>query len=491
MYGTHHLIENNTIISNQKGIFLHANSSILRENILADNFNAIEITATNDSAIYDNVVTGAQRTYDSGIEIHGGSDCEIYENQIWQVAYGIILQGATHFNISSNQVTESRYGFVFNWYGSPYMGVPSGPAFDCDIMNNSFDRGGVYPIIEHYESWDFGRIRFDDNTVNGRLIGFYAYLEFAPLVEPEYGQLFLVSCRGTGIFGCEFYGVVSDVYFGEYHDPGQASAIILLNCSECIFQDIRFHDNTIGVTLQSSTDCVFTGITAYRNSWGGIIFWQCGDITITDGFFGNNRKAIGCQNSWSCEINSCTFRMNTEAIILAICPNFTIANNEIYQNADAVILISSDRSEVFYNEIYLNTRGLLLNSSSNCLITLNEISDNSGVGVCLDLTAHMNHIYLNTFTNNSPNAICEGQSNHWDNEVDTGNRWDDYSGEGPYIIDEDDQDNYPIVDLEPTTPATGGPWFVDPMVLLTAGGIVCFVALLIIARDIRRVEIID
>ena len=156
---------------------------------------------------------------------------------------------------------------------------------------------------------------------------------------------------------------------------------------------------------------------------------------------------------------------NENAISLATCPNFTISHNTLFRNSNALYLGSSDRCNITENEIYLNSRGILLNSSSRCLITQNNVSYNTGVGISLDNTANLNDIYENTFANNSPNAICGGSSNNWD--------------------------NYPIVDLPPTTPIRGGPWEIDPLIILTVGGAAGLVALVIIIREKRRVIIID
>lgn len=489
--GKDHLVENNNITSSQRGIIISTNSSTVRRNNLTDNFNSIDLVKANDTKVYENTIWGEHGLIETGISIHGGYNSQIHSNVISHVGQGIYLQGATGFNISNNIVNDGRYGFIFGWMGYGFLAVGDGPSFDGDILNNSFDSGGLLPHIENIGSWDFDTIRFEGNTVNNRPIGFYAYLDGTVLNGDDYGQLFLVSSTDVTLTGGDFYGIISDRTAGIDNYPGIASAITLLNSTGCELRDVRFHNNTIGVNIQYSTDCLLQNTTGYDNSWAAITIRSSDVIVISDGYFWNNLKAIASRSSWNIRIFNSYIWENEEGIVFDNSFNSTISHNDIFQNTDAVFLGDSDGSDIFDNSIYENSRGLLLNSSSDCVITENMIYNNTGVGISLDGTSNRNDIYENTFENNAPNAISEGSSNNWDNQVDTGNRWSDYSGEGPYIIDENDQDDYPIVDLPTTTPTTVEPWEVDPLVLLVAGGAVGVVALVIIIRDRRRVIIID
>jgi parallel beta-helix repeat protein len=493
VFGSNHLVEDNNITSNQTGVLISTNASIIRGNMLNDNYNAIEVVSSNDTRVYNNEIQGGTGRFDSGIIIHGGYDCDVYSNVIFHIGYGIILQGATRFNISNNIVFDARAGFAFGWSGYSYPQVSDGPSFDCDIINNTFDRGGLYSSIPNYGGWDFNTIRFFGNTVNGRPIGFYAYLDDSEIDGADYGQLFLVSCTSPRIVGGNFYGICSDVGEGVYYDPGQAAAITLVNCSYSWLEDISFHNNTIGVNLQNSYYCNVLGGSGYYNSWAALILWYSHNCYILDVYIRDNLKGFASGRSYSCSISGCLIWENDEAVVLASSPSCSIDHNTIFQNRDAVQVLESDGCEIWSNSIYDNSRGIVLNSSSSCLITENDIYNNTGVGICLDAESSLNEIYNNAFAHNSPNAICDGSSNHWDNQVDTGNWWSDYSGQGPYVIDENDQDDFPIDNRTTTTPTTTTmePWELDPLVLGIAGGLIGMVLLMIIVIDRRRVVIVD
>jgi parallel beta-helix repeat protein len=502
--GSGNVVERNNVTSNDSGLLIIGNMNIVRRNTFTNNIISIEVALANETEVFENEICGELNRSDTGIMIHGGHYCDIHSNNITHVGFGITLQGANGFNISNNSILESRYGFAFNWNGYTHPGdsvfVPDGPADDCNITNNIFDRGGLFSSIPNYDMWNFNTIRFSGNTVNGKVIGFFAYQDDLWIYAEDYGQLFLVSCRFATIIGGPISGVCSDVGEGANHDPGQAAAITLINCFQAWLDGISFHSNTIGVCLQYSDNCKLSWATIYDHSWAAAILWYSNGFQVWDVDFRNNRKAITLGWSHGCDINDCSIWYNEEGIYLVSSPSCIIRRNTIFQNNYAMILAESDDCQIWENSIYRNSRGILLNSSSDCFITRNNVYDNSGVGVCLDRFSNNNDIYDNTFIDNFPNAICEGSSNQWDDGFNTGNWWSDFFGIGVYVIDENDMDNYPINTITitptetptPTTPTTTfEPWVVDPFALVIASGAVGLVLIWIIIIDRRRVGIID
>ncbi len=510
--GRNFTIKENNITSCQTGIVVRTNNSTIIGNRINGSFKAIEMVQANNTKVHGNSIIG-RRAYETGIAIYGGYDCDIYSNDISQVAYGINLQGATRYNVSNNCVTDGRCGFVFGWYAN--WGEPEGPFFDCDIVDNTFDSGGVYPIIQNYESWEFDTIRFTGNTVHGEPIGFFTDLDQETIDGNAFGQLLLVSCTGISISGGDFHDISSDRVHDIYYDHGQAAAIALVNCTACDLANINFHNNTYGITLQDSSQCNIAGGTQYYNSWRAISISDSEDIDVTNVDIRNStigielvtsndcsisncqisNSPIGIKLSWSydCSISNCQIQDNEEGVVLRTAFNCTLSHNTIFQNTDGIYMEDSDDSEILSNSVYLNQRGVLLNSTSDCLITQNNIYNNTGVGIALDTTANRNEIFNNTFAYNTPNAICEGSLNHWDNQVDTGNFWSDYNGTGAYIIDENDQDNFPIFNETTTTNGTipDLPWFFDPLLLGIVGGVGIIIGLIIIIENRRRIVVVE
>ncbi|MFW9787692.1 MAG: NosD domain-containing protein [Candidatus Thorarchaeota archaeon] len=488
------LLERNNVSGANSGINLLTTNSTVIDNRLINNSLGIDLVNANNTWVHDNLVRGRSGRYETGIAIHGGVGSEIFSNTITHVGQGLILQGARSCNVSHNTVADGRYGFAFVWY-SNWANVPHGPANDCDIISNTFDEGGLYPYIDNYNDWNFSTIRFQDNKINGKIIGLFVYLEDTLINGIEYGQLNLVSCTNVTIVGGNFFGVSSDLTDDPYPMTGEAAAITLINCTDCELIDVSFHNNTNGVFFQSSANCRILRGLEYYHSWTAIVIVDSEGIDIVDVYIRNNLKAVRLVQSWDCTIRECLIWRNDEAINLVNSMNCTLSRNRIFENGYGVFLEDADGCELNGNSIYLNSRGILLNSSSDCFIIENHVYNNTGVGILLDASSNRNDIYANEFAYNSPNAICEGSSNHWDDQVDTGNWWSDYSGHGPYIIDSNDQDNFPIVNttISPsqTSPTSPTSWKLDPVILVSAGVVMGVVVLVIVILDRRRIAVVD
>ncbi len=148
--------------------------------------------------------------------------------------------------------------------------------------------------------------------------------------------------------------------------------------------------------------------------------------------------------------------------------NINISNNIIRDNVEGIFICISDDNVVRNNSIHANTRnGLWLYGSSNNVITRNTIADSGEFGMILQGACSNNLIFHNNFINDKNYHIATtGMSgNVWDDGYPSGgNYWSDYeernpnaaeiydSGiwDTPYFMDENNQDNYPLVPEFPT-----------------------------------------
>jgi nitrous oxidase accessory protein len=137
---------------------------------------------------------------------------------------------------------------------------------------------------------------------------------------------------------------------------------------------------------------------------------------------------------------------------------FVISDNNVINNEEGVYLESSS-SLIVGNNVTSNTRASIhFIGGSNNTVSGNYVANN-GVGVTFSgSTASDNIFYSNSFIDNDPNVqiTSTNYTEAWDNGT-VGNYWSDYDGtdsdgdgigDTPYIIDENNQDNYPI--MEPT-----------------------------------------
>ncbi|MGD2067020.1 MAG: NosD domain-containing protein [Candidatus Bathyarchaeota archaeon] len=157
-----------------------------------------------------------------------------------------------------------------------------------------------------------------------------------------------------------------------------------------------------------------------------------------------------------------------------------IRNLEIRDFNAGIGIYDSHNNTVVGNLLVNNLAGVSITDSDNNSIKENTVMDNEN-GIFF-FSSHNNSVYGNSFINNTQ-QVCDNVGinpwlpqllsvNFWDNGT-VGNYWSDYSGtdtdgdgvgDTSYIINEDNQDNHPL--MEPTeTPGFTIPEFPDWMPL--------------------------
>jgi parallel beta-helix repeat protein len=153
--------------------------------------------------------------------------------------------------------------------------------------------------------------------------------------------------------------------------------------------------------------------------------------------------------------------------------NNTISGNIISNNGVGIKVDMSGSTTISENYISSNGMGIWLSGNQNRIIR-NEIINN-GIGV-RDFIGG-NFIQHNNFVNNSvtvPERLLD--RNVWDDGYPSGgNYWSNYNGtdnngdgigDTPYVIDENNQDNYPL--MEPTIIPEFPSWTILPLFLIAS-----------------------
>lgn len=168
-------------------------------------------------------------------------------------------------------------------------------------------------------------------------------------------------------------------------------------------------------------------------------------------------------------------------IYLAFSFNNTIYKNNLVDNSLCIMLDSSSNNTISGNNIIKNMMAILIVASSSNIVNQNNITKNCG-GVSLDFysqhnvvsgnnivgnihgiifsNSSNNKIYHNNIINNTIQFYNFASMNIWDDGYPSGgNYWSDYTssdtngdgiGDTPYIIDENNRDNYPLMTLKTT-----------------------------------------
>ena len=134
--------------------------------------------------------------------------------------------------------------------------------------------------------------------------------------------------------------------------------------------------------------------------------------------------------------------------------NVTIKNTNIKHFWAGIWFQNSNNNTISGNNITNNTEGIRLFSSSNNTIVGNNITENNDDGIWLGSSSG-NKFYHNNFINNTKQVRSERSVNVWDDGYPSGgNYWSDYNGtdadtdgvgDTPYVIDENNTDNYPLI----------------------------------------------
>jgi len=159
-------------------------------------------------------------------------------------------------------------------------------------------------------------------------------------------------------------------------------------------------------------------------------------------------------------ISNCEIAGNaTWGILIGWCSNTEIANCILRaNNLEAIRLDSTHDIIVEGNRLSENAGGITVfewGSSYNNTIRNNIVSYNEANGIHVASGSQNNHIYHNDIISNGSQASDLGIGSNWDNGYPSGgNYWSDYTGmdenndgigDSPYYIDNNDQDNYPLV----------------------------------------------
>jgi parallel beta-helix repeat protein len=195
--------------------------------------------------------------------------------------------------------------------------------------------------------------------------------------------------------------------------PADAGYVEVMNSVNVTVKDLNLTSNGEGVLFKNTTGSVVQNVFV-SNNWDGI-----------------------CLDLWS--------RNNT------IVGN-TVSNNYVF----GVYLCTSSSNKISGNIISENLYGVFLETQSgNNTIVDNTIEKNKWGVYLNDVSSNSNIIYHNNFVNNTVHAKARDAESvdTWDYGAE-GNYWSGYMsedvdsdgiGDAPYVIDENNQDNYPLM----------------------------------------------
>ncbi len=178
------------------------------------------------------------------------------------------------------------------------------------------------------------------------------------------------------------------------------------------------------------------------------------NLTITKTTSGLSGVGVYVSRSTGVVINDVQITNTSTGLTLDLTTNCAFSDDVIANNTNAVYIYGSN-SNVFSNNAFLdNSVGVDFSGSLKNQFYGNTFSDNAP-DVFLSSDSYGNVFYHNNFLDENPIQVNAPSTNAWSGNGE-GNYWASYNfsgpstngiGDEPYSIDENNQDNYPLMGI--------------------------------------------
>jgi len=251
--------------------------------------------------------------------------------------------------------------------------------------------------------------------------------------------------------------------------------------SENIITGSRF-----GIAVSRSSSNTFSENTLVSSEIGFYI-WNCTDATVSENTITESASnGISLILSSDCELSENSIAdSSARGISLSRSANSIVSGNTVTNSEDGLFIWNSSEVNVSKNTITDSTsRGIIVSSCSSSIVSENLVRNNR-VGFSL-FDSSENVFYHNDVIGNTYLVGIGNSSNIWDDgHPSGGNYWSthmgiDSDGDGigdrEYVLDENNQDNYPLMKPYDSDLASSYTLVVHTIpqgVTFTTGGISC------------------
>jgi parallel beta-helix repeat protein len=341
-----------------------------------------------------------------GILLDRSDNNTIQGNMILSNYYGVWLNDSESNLIKDNLVHGNVWGIGLE--GSQHN------VFEENIVSYSHLRG------LHFRGSSNNMVHGTNLTNNGEGI----YLEFSSnntlrsnnLAANTYGFGVLGSELGHYIHDIDVSNVVDDrplCYWVNQHSrqaPKNVGYLAVVNSTGITIQDLNMSHQQEGPLVAYSVNSTIESLQV-SNAKHGLRMISCTDLRVVNNNFSGNAKGIRLDSS----------------------VNNTIIGNVFADNHEAIFLDDSDHNVILGNTVIENIRGVFVYYSTHNIIYHNNFVDNE------------KHVFI------APAKILllnswhwSGEGNYWSNNTGSDSDQDGIANE-PYILDETNQDNHPLM----------------------------------------------
>ena len=407
--------EDRTVPSDAGFVVLINCTRITLQNLhLSKNDQGILLFSTTNSTLTQNTIVSTRGG--RGIELVHSSNNNIVENTVQNFSSGIQLAESSYNTITKNTVVYNDRGIVTESNSKQNM------ILENEITSNDYgisERGGDNVISEN-------KIRTNDYGISVHS----SYNLISDNIVTGNNEMGIILDAGSNTLNGN--NLTDNNNYGIYISSGNTLRNNRMNNNRYNF-DVR------GTSFENDVD------TSNLVDGKPMIYWvNQQDKTVP--FDGGYVALIKCENI---TVQSLNIANNGDGIFLAFTNHSTITGNTLANNNNGIKFWGSSNNHIVGNNIRENGNGIFF-SGATFLDIAHYPSPN-------------NIIYHNNFIDNQNNIGDVAGSywipdstpavNIWDNGIE-GNYWSNYNGtdtdgdgigETPFIIDENNQDNYPLM----------------------------------------------
>ncbi|NHJ88056.1 MAG: hypothetical protein FK734_21505 [Asgard group archaeon] len=478
----------NEFYNNTIDIYLVNSLSItINNSSFNNNFRSycVSILHTNDIILTNNYFF----KYNQGISLYESYNTSIIDNTFDYGCYGVQILGCFNTYIKGNSFIENIGSAVSVPFTSPInttiinnsfinnrIGIETSNGYNYLITNNTFviDDSGIRvrsaislaysPInititnnIFNGCGLDFTYIKYttcltfiiENNTMNGKQIGYFVDNSYPLVSESIYGQLILINCSNIIIRNYDFYDTTN--------------SIVILYCTNIVIENNRIMvDKSCPIYVKDSTNITITKNIITNNTYGIFILntdniriinntctnlkdtilylFNCSQILLKNNVCKNNVGRVAIINSSFITIDNNTLSKGSVGIEIYNSFNVEIKFNKIYYYSYWGIIISGPCNNIVIsnNTLFYNTGGIWIHNSNSTIIKFNIFKENTERAISIT-EGSFNIIHHNNFINNNIGDAYQaydfGVFNQWyDTTTAEGNYWSDWIGYGTYRI---------------------------------------------------------